>query len=324
MKSGGKGEPALQSKQRVGAFLMAFVLAAGALSVMGMAAFLFVKPLEDPDLDRPPEAGPGILLPSEQDGMNLLLILEDDLSPQPQPPALLLLRADPRTGSFPVACLPARTLVVPARPGSSATTPQAGQVSLSSSLTLEELYQARGISGLRTALERVWEIPVDRYLRIPLSRLEPLYAAVGSIDFQVPMDLSYRQGDITVQLSQGYQRMDGRKVLCLACSNGFASQEERCATLAQLVQQTVNQHLALAASPQAEEVFLAVVNLADTDLSSVDYAEHSRAFAFLAGLAQNPAWVLEVPLELDPATESFSLPQESAAQLRGAFHGTPS
>lgn len=279
------------------AFLVSFSSALFCLSVLGMAAVLLLKPMEAPRQD--PSIN-SIYLPQEQDSLTALVIgMQKD-----QPPmTFMLIRFHPLKGSIPVTALPGNTSITFQK----------------HPWTLQTLYEKEGVTGVRQALGETFGIQIQRYAKVSLSGFEKIVNLIGSISFPVPKEISLKQGDITVSLSEGIQLIDGKKAAALSLYEGYSSQQERCGLLAELAANAINQHLNLVHSDMAERLFRGVVNNMDTDISSLDYADRRQAAEFMADLRRNPSTAIVPELVPNPGSAALSVSSRSAVILKNQF-----
>lgn len=285
------------------AFIIAFSGAFFALTVLGMAAVLMAKPVSPPTQASTSTLGE-LYLPQAEDVMNVLIIgIDDTVTPQSAPKTFMLLRFDPQKGRIPILTLPGNTLFKKSK------TP----VSLSS------IYNQDGLTGLKQSFEETYGILIDRYAKVPLSHFERIVNLIGTIRFKVPRSIALKQGDITIQLSEGNQQIDGSKASVLIQYPDFLSELERCATISNLCQDAINQHINLIESDMSQRLFTGVVNLMDTDISSFDYESKKRAAAFMSQLQREPALAVELQFSYDAAADQYSITNESESVIKNQF-----
>lgn len=276
----------MNRKLSIRAFLCSFAAAFFALTVLGMAAVLLVRPMPVPSQAVEPEE---VYLPQKADTLDVLILgVDDSKSPNPPPAMFMLIRLDPSSGRIPVLTMPGNLSVDLEQSESISETFAVGDGN-GDGTTLTDIYLSEGITGLENAFSGSYGIAFDRYAKVPVSHFERIVNLVGPTRFHIDREMILKHGDITTHLSEGNQLIDGKKALNLAQYDGFSDQIEQCQTLTKLCCDAVNQHLDLVKSDMAERIFTGVINLMDTNISSFDYAEKKQAISFMAELQREPA-----------------------------------
>lgn len=302
----------MYKKLSIRAFLCAFAATFFALTVLGMAAVLLVRPMPVPSQAVDPEE---VYLPQKSDTLDVLILgVDDSKSPNPPPAMFMLIRLDPSSGRIPVLTLPGNLKIHLKQSESLADALAVGDDS-----TLTNIYASQGITGLEYALSSSYGIAFDRYAKVPVSHFERIVNLVGSTRFHIDREMILKHGDITTHLSEGNQLIDGKKALNLAQYDGFRDQIELCQTLTKLCCDAVNQHLDLVKSDMAERIFTGVINLMDTNISSFDYAEKKQAISFMAELQRDPAISVLPQFLFDAQSNIYSITDDSIDVIKKYF-----
>lgn len=302
----------MYKKLSIRAFLCSFAAAFFALTVLGMAAVLLVRPMPVPSQAVDPEE---VYLPQKSDTLDVLILgVDDSKSPNPPPAMFMLIRLDPSSGRIPVLTLPGN-LNINLKQSESL----ADALAVGDDPTLTNIYASQGITGLENALSSSYGIAFDRYAKVPVSHFERIVNLVGPTRFHIDREMILKHGDITTHLSEGYQLIDGKKALNLAQYDGFRDQIDQCQTLTNLCCDAVNQHLDLVKSDMAERIFTGVINLMDTDISSFDYAEKKQAISFMAELQREPAISVLPQFQYDAQSNIYSITDDSIDVIKKYF-----
>lgn len=306
----------MNRKLSIRAFLCSFAAAFFALTVLGMAAVLLVRPMPVPSQAVEPEE---VYLPQKADTLDVLILgVDDSKTPNPPPAMYMLIRLDPSTGRIPVLTMPGNLSVDLEQSESISETFAVGDGN-GDGTTLTNIYSSQGITGLENALSGSYGIAFDRYAKVPVSHFERIVNLVGPTRFHIDREMILKHGDITTHLSEGNQLIDGKKALNLAQYDGFSDQIEQCQTLTKLCCDAVNQHLDLVKSDMAERIFTGVINLMDTDISSFDYAEKKQAISFMAELQREPAISVLPQFLYNAQSDIYSITDDSIDVIKKYF-----
>lgn len=306
----------MNRKLSIRAFLCSFAAAFFALTVLGMAAVLLVRPMPVPSQAVEPEE---VYLPQKADTLDVLILgVDDSKTPNPPPAMYMLIRLDPSTGRIPVLTMPGNLSVDLKQSESISETFAVGNGN-GDGTTLTNIYLSEGITGLENAFSGSYGIAFDRYAKVPVSHFERIVNLVGPTRFHIDREMILKHGDITTHLSEGNQLIDGKKALNLAQYDGFRDQIEQCQTLTNLCCDAVNQHLDLVKSDMAERIFTGVINLMDTNISSFDYAEKKQAISFMAELQREPAISVLPQFQYDAQSNVYSITDDSIDVIKKYF-----
>lgn len=162
--------------------------------------------------------------------------------------------------------------------------------------TLQELYTAGGISGLREAVETLGEIKVDRYLILTQTQMEKALDRLGTLPYTVDRDLDYAKGGLTIRIRQGEQSLSGAMILQLMQYPAWEEGEKYSYTVrADLLGAVLRQLLIPERLERGEDVFESLVKDARTDIAAQDYADSASALRQFAALDTLPTYTVVLP-----------------------------
>jgi anionic cell wall polymer biosynthesis LytR-Cps2A-Psr (LCP) family protein len=287
---GGEGLRAVRYRYFFLSFAVAFVL----LSLLFYALVRIARPGSARGPERQLAAAETTTyVPSEADALTVLFAGEDG-------GVFLLARFDPAGGGVPIVALPRETAVR----------------NNDRSESLAEVYRYGGIDYTRARLAETLGITIDRYVRMDASAFVSAADAVGAVEFVLPEPLTVAQeGGIPLTLSAGTQLLDGTGAAHVIGYAGGGDERARCALIAELTAAIVNQRMDVVLSDVMDNVFTAIVNLVDTDISYADYDDRKRAAAFLARLGQEPARTLTAEGDYSESGELFTLSDTFVARV---------
>ncbi|MBM7551445.1 LCP family protein [Thalassobacillus pellis] len=83
-----------------------------------------------------------------------------------------------------------------------------------------------GIDATVKTVEKLFDIPVDYYVRVNFNSFTEIVNALGGIKYNVPYDLTEQNSEDTagaIELEKGYQRLNGEEALALARTRQYDS-----------------------------------------------------------------------------------------------------
>lgn len=245
--------------RKIKLFFQAFLPAFFCFSLMIMAAVLWVSPVSQPQ-----EAPTQIFLslPSDSESLTILAIhAEDHLS------ALTILSIQPHRGRILIRSFPPDSVI--------------------NGETLSELWQQQEISTLMTLLSSYTDLEIQRQLLVDDRQLLDLLEYVCPITAVLEQPLHYEQAGLSVTLEPGLHRLSSQQCLhYLESSPSSVLYARRCE---ELLQNAINEHWPMMASEEAQDLFLDLLDLCETDLSISDFDRCGEAFSFLAQMVKDPA-----------------------------------
>lgn len=281
--------------ERTKCFLLSFVSAFFLLSLIVMAAVLWVKPVSRPQSAPSPSVPP--YLPQAEDSFTILL---SERSSDDTPLFFLLIGFQPHRGQIPFAVFPPEL-----------------SLSVENSQPLREQYKSGGICAVRDALSEQLSAPIDHWAEISEADFSELIDLFSPVSLNLPQSFQYKQGDLSVTLQPGLQSIDGAKALHLLSAPWGSSQAQQ-RFLEELVEKWLYQYLRIVQTNQSQDYFQKIVNKMETDLSILDYSSYHPMLLFLSRLSRQPlsCYRLSTPM---PAKGSLLLSEKEAHLLSKVF-----
>lgn len=281
-------------------FFLSFSIAFLTLSLMFLFLMNIVHPKTPEVFLAEPETGDvnTAYLPSARDSLSVLFMgVEDDGSACG---TFILARFNPASGKVPVAVFP----------------PQTAVKNNGKTESLSEVYSFGGAEYTKNALGETLGVPIDRYIRVRMDSFLACAAAIGSVEFDLPADVTVSRSGAAFTLNKGRQLLDGQKVADIIRYGGYSGGEtERCRIAAELTCAIVNQRMDICLSVVVDNVFEKIINLISTDISYTDYYDRKRAAEFLASMSDNPAEPVVLSGEWSEDKKLYTLSDTTVAAL---------
>ena len=240
-------------------FVQSFVPAFFCFTLMIMATVLWVSPVSR---SREMPAQSYFSLPSEEETLTLLAIhAEDTLQ------SLTVLSIQPQQGQILLHSFPPETII--------------------NGETLSELWEQQELTSLDALLSAYTDLSIQRHLTVNDRQLFALLESFCSITAVLEQPLHYTQAGLTVTLEPGTHRLNSQQ--CLYYLQSAPNSSLRARRCEELLQNALNEHWPILASAQAQESFLKLLDLCDSDLTISDFDRCGEACAFMAQLVENPA-----------------------------------
>jgi LCP family protein required for cell wall assembly len=291
------------SKTKYRYFFLSFLLAFVLLSVLLYALARIARPGAEGARVAEPAEPIAAYLPTREDALSVLFVGLDAAGNSAD--TFLLARFDPAGGSVPIVAFPRETAVT-----------NHGETE-----TIAEVYRYGGAEYLRARMAESYGITIDRYARMDIGAFVAAADAVGAVEFELPTPLTTEaEGAMPVTLSAGMQLLDGRAAANIIRFSGYEGGElDRCAMVADLTAEAVNQRMDIVLSALVDNVFRTIINLVDTDISYADYDDRRGAAVFLAKLGQDPGKPLYTEGNYSEDGTVYNLSDTFVAELRQAF-----
>lgn len=292
-----------KNKIKAKRFILAFSISAFALSIILMGAVLYAVPeaMVPGTREEPEQEESGVFLPDASQCMNLLVVGQ---SSEEGADTFVILRFDPVNGAIPILVLPRETFLL------NGENPD----------TLENVYDKGGIVYTAQVLSENLEIPIDRYARLDLKGYLEIADAVGTVQFDLPYEITYQEGGAPITLHVGTQLLDGRKTAALIGKTDYEDGEiQRCALTASLISAIINQRIDVALSTAADSLFSMAVNVSDTNVGINDYINLKEAAQFMAQLSEMPSAPLELNGSYNDSRNTYTLSDGFKAQIKQTF-----
>ena len=234
-------------------FLLAFLL--GIVCIGGVAAFIFSK-ISDKEELRPMASS--IVKPTEADNMTLLFVLDEPDGTCPV--TLLVARVLPAEKKMMLVSLPSNMLAAV----------DGKQQSLA------QFYRSGGISMLKQAIESESGIVADRYIILGSEGFQKICNIFAGVYYPVPTGFKG-----FTDSSEPQYLGPGQIEKLLTYPAYEKGESERSTLTADLLCDMVNQtdYERIAASMDSN--FKVLVNMMDTDITSIDYGDHKEALKYM-------------------------------------------
>ena len=294
-------EVQITKKQRRMAFLISFAVTFCIMTAFALGAVYWLGPMTHSSGTS--SDAPGMAyLPTEEDNLSMLVIGTDPSGNAP--PTFALVGFYPADGRIPVAVLPQDTLVT----------------GKTKSDTLAGVFRVGGVLYTKLALEESLGMVIDRYAVIELDNFISVINLLGTTDFNLPLNLDASLGGREIKLTEGTQKLDGRKMADIFIYPDYKGGEPaRCAMAAELIRTVINNHLPLVMTKAVDSVFKSVVNATETDVSQTDYQQRKDAAAFMSRLEVQPGMVVTLSGRYNAAGNTYVLDDATNQALKDAF-----
>ncbi|MCL2056690.1 MAG: LCP family protein [Oscillospiraceae bacterium] len=209
-------------------------------------------------------------------------IQEDAYSPSPEdsitvlamgtaekggiPEIFMLVRVNPITGEVPFTVFPPQTMIT-----------NNGRLE-----PLSEVYKYGGAQYTKEKLAEELGIAADRYIRVDRAGFITAADAVGSIEYTLAEDFTVWQLGAEMTLQAGMQLLDGRRLAAILTS--AAGGDARAQRAGELIASFINQRIDIFKTVAADGVFEKIINIADSDITYLDYHIRKDAGEYLARL----------------------------------------
>ena len=142
--------------------------------------------------------------------------------------------------------------------------------------TFEQQLDYGGNPQLVLAAEKLSGISIDKFVRSTDSKFKSIINYVGGIEATVEKAIDIRTPELTAIIAAGKQTMTGDTTLKYMRS--FEGQPQK---QAELISSMIEQKLTAANLTKADSYYTKIINLAESDISVVDFASMKRSFEAL-------------------------------------------
>ena len=231
-------------RERWRSFLLAFALTLLLLALIMVGTVMAVQPSMPNTLQKDSANGQQLSYrPNDSDSLTAVVIGMRGS----EPVDFVLVRFNPQYGQVPLTMLPPQTLV-----------PLDGK-----NLTLVQAFETGGSRAVKAALSERLGVMVDRYARVDGDAFQRIVEKTGSVEFELPEDVSYRRDGYSINLAAGSRRLDARDMFDLFAYPAFRrDQEARCGLLGRMLAAWINQNLDAAGEERSSSLFKLTVNSA--------------------------------------------------------------
>lgn len=290
-------------KTRFRYFVFAFTIAFFLLSLFFLMLMSFIHPKTPDSAVRELAVETSSYLPTPEDCLTVLFIGNAPSSAEAD--TFLLVRFDPVRGKVPVTALPPDTAI---RNNDKIE-------------AISQVFKYGGGNYTKNALATTLGITIDRYVRMDVDAFISAASVVGTVEFDLPLDMSLGQSGATpMTLAAGKQLLDGKAAANIIHYEDFAGGDAvRCDIISQLCASIIDQRIDIVLSTVVDKVFEKIINIIDTDISYPDYDNRKQAAEFLAKLGTAPAQSIAVAGEISPQDGLYHLSDTFIAALSQLF-----
>lgn len=274
-------------------FALAFALSFFVFSVALLTLLNTARPQNRaaPALQETEEPG---YTPKKADALTVLFVGGD----ASEATSFLLARFDPENGRVPLTVFPADTAVI-----------NAGKTE-----SLADVYRFGGAGYVRDRLALALGAPIDRYVQLRESAFVACASAIGTVEFELAEQVSVTRNGVTHTLAQGKQLLDGQKAADII--GGYPGGAlERCRATGELAAAIINQRRDICSSVAFDSVFEKLINLINTDISTLDFYDRRDAADYMAKLPDGIAMPISVSGSYSPEDGLFHLSDTFLALL---------
>lgn len=133
-----------------------------------------------------------------------------------------------------------------------------------------------GTAQLVLAVEEYSGMKIDKYIRSTDSKFKSIINYVGGIEINVEEPIDIRTPELTAVIAKGLQTMAGDTMLKYIRS--FESQPQK---QAEIIADMIEQKLNVANLNNADAHYTKIINLTESDISVVDFADMQQGFKAL-------------------------------------------
>lgn len=224
------------------------------LIVIGVPVFYYYQQLTYEDDTQQDEDYYGNYKPQAEDSNTILFIVDlDDTDGQD---TFMLLRTMPIVKTF--GCIPIANSTLSTYEGSADT--------------IANIYLKNGVSGVRSAIESTFEIKIDRYVKLNEQSFQKICDILGGVNYYIPTDVKgFNKGQMYLS-SQQIQNLITHYEL---------NDEDRSYVIGSLVTQMLSQTMGDRVSENLDTSFSALINIMDTDVTTIDYQDGKKAIQYM-------------------------------------------
>ena len=149
--------------------------------------------------------------------------------------------------------------------------------------TVQQCLDNRGINNLKDALGAALQQKIDRYIQMDSAGFYQLVGLIGNVNYLVSIQ------DIGLHKSDTSTLLDSTQFETLLTSNNYYNEEERSNVIGLSVAALLNQCDGKRIADNLDGYFASIINKVTTNITNMDYSNHSHAIKFVFGNAQAPA-----------------------------------
>lgn len=152
-------------------------------------------------------------------------------------------------------------------------------------LSVENIYAGNGVVGLKSALESMLGVPVDRYMKMDSTGFQKICDIFGGANFAVPSGVK--------SVKEGMQFLSSVQMQTLINYSEYkGGEQQRMIVTGSLVASMLNQTDGERLISLLDENFNTVINIIESDISVVDFSDKKKAITYLLENANESAQLI--------------------------------
>ncbi|MDO5014640.1 MAG: hypothetical protein Q4E28_01615 [Clostridia bacterium] len=144
----------------------------------------------------------------------------------------------------------------------------------SENMTIAEYYEKKGIVTTVAQLETSKNIKIDRYVAIHRGNIGALFKVTGPLEKNFDSEINYQDSDFRLQIKKGPKKISGNEMIKLLKYLEKSHPSDYAIRQSTLVAEYLNQSFGKENLSKGDTFFNSFVNLADTNISVVDFAKY--------------------------------------------------
>lgn len=156
--------------------------------------------------------------------------------------------------------------------------------------TLEELLFSSGAESVCRAVEKMTGIKIARHIRATQGGFEKLVDKLGGVRFNVERDLVYSSAQLSMHVQGGEQTLTGSAALNVMRYPEWEEYSDlhEYKIQAMMIAALIDQHFTQRNADKGDDLFNALINLVQSDISVADYRAYSQMIISYAAEEKNP------------------------------------
>lgn len=143
---------------------------------------------------------------------------------------------------------------------------------LSGNKKMSEIYKQGGVIELQAAIEKTLDIDIQRYMKLNDEAFTLICNALGGVNYNVPDGLR--------GLNEGTQYLSSEFILKLISNKKFA-EDARTVTTGSVLSEMISQTTGSRFSDALDYTFNSLINIVQTDITSIDYENQKDAIEYI-------------------------------------------
>ncbi|MGP4068807.1 LCP family glycopolymer transferase [Halobacillus sp. B29] len=147
-----------------------------------------------------------------------------------------------------------------------------------------------GINATVGTVERMFDIPVDYYVRLNFNSFIEVVNSIGGITYDVPFDITEQNSvdkDGAIELEEGYQELNGEEALALARTRKYDSDLARGQRQMELIQEIARQTMTTSSLHNFGDILNSINDNLKTNLTFEEMVSFKDYFLDKQGLTFN-------------------------------------